>query len=135
MASTAIVGGAAPASTRRSYELLGLQPNAPAVESARCIDRMVLRMVDEAARCLDEGVVGSVEVLDAALLLGIGFPRFRGGLCHWADRQGVGHLVVDLDRLAAAVGERFEASGALRAVAVRGGFYHGRAPETAAPVG
>ncbi len=42
-------------------------------------DRMVLPMVNEAARCRDEGVVRSAADLDLALIFGTGFPPFRGG--------------------------------------------------------
>jgi 3-hydroxyacyl-CoA dehydrogenase/enoyl-CoA hydratase/3-hydroxybutyryl-CoA epimerase len=93
-----------------------------AADPSRLVDRMVLRMVDEAARCLAEEVVATPDELDLAMVLGTGFPPFRGGLCRWADRQGVGRLVVELERLAAAVGERFEPSYALREAASAGGF-------------
>jgi 3-hydroxyacyl-CoA dehydrogenase/enoyl-CoA hydratase/3-hydroxybutyryl-CoA epimerase len=93
-----------------------------AADPSRLVDRMVLRMVDEAARCLAEGVVATPDELDLAMVLGTGFPPIRGGLCRWADRQGVGRLVVELERLAAAVGERFEPSYALREAASAGGF-------------
>jgi 3-hydroxyacyl-CoA dehydrogenase/enoyl-CoA hydratase/3-hydroxybutyryl-CoA epimerase len=87
-------------------------------------------MVDEAARCLEEGVVGSAAELDLAMVLGTGFPPFRGGLCRWADQQGVGRLVAELERLATAVGERFDPSPALREAASAGGF-HKRWPPSA----
>jgi 3-hydroxyacyl-CoA dehydrogenase / enoyl-CoA hydratase / 3-hydroxybutyryl-CoA epimerase len=93
-----------------------------ASDPSRLVDRMVLRMVDEAARCLVEGVVSSPDDLDLAMVYGTGFPPFRGGLCRWADQQGVGRLVHELERLAAAVGERFEPTHALRETASAGGF-------------
>jgi len=43
-------------------------------------------MVDEAQRCLDEGVVKSADDVDFALLSGAGFPAWRGGLMRWARR-------------------------------------------------
>ncbi|HEV8238249.1 MAG TPA: 3-hydroxyacyl-CoA dehydrogenase NAD-binding domain-containing protein [Thermoanaerobaculia bacterium] len=94
-----------------------------AADPSRLVDRMVLRMVDEAARCLAEGVIGSAAELDLAMVLGTGFPPFRGGLCRWADQQGVGRLVAELERLATAVGERFDPSPALREAASAGGFH------------
>jgi 3-hydroxyacyl-CoA dehydrogenase len=42
-------------------------------------------MVDEALRCLDEGVVTSADDIDFALVSGAGFPAFRGGLMYWAQ--------------------------------------------------
>ena len=44
------------------------------------IDRLTLVMLNEAARCLDETVVESAELLDLAMIMGTGFPPFRGGL-------------------------------------------------------
>ena len=105
-----------------------------AADPSRLVDRMVLRMVDEAARCLAEGVVASPDDLDLAMVYGTGFPPFRGGLCRWADLQGPGRLVVELERLATAVGDRFEPSHALREAASAGGFRArwGRRPAAAA---
>jgi 3-hydroxyacyl-CoA dehydrogenase/enoyl-CoA hydratase/3-hydroxybutyryl-CoA epimerase len=87
------------------------------------LDRLMLRMVDEAAQCLDEGVVESPGQLDLAMVLGTGFPSFRGGLCRWADRQGTQQILETLERVTAGCGERFRPSTALRAMATRG-FYH-----------
>jgi 3-hydroxyacyl-CoA dehydrogenase/enoyl-CoA hydratase/3-hydroxybutyryl-CoA epimerase len=87
------------------------------------VDRMVLPMVNEAARCLAEQVVRSPSDLDLAMILGTGFPPFRGGLCRWADLQGIEHLVESLARLAEQHGERFSPSEALVQAAEGGGIY------------
>ena len=87
------------------------------------VDRMVLPMVNEAARCLAEQVVRSPSDLDLAMILGTGFPPFRGGLCRWADLQGIEHLVESLARLAEQHGERFSPSQALVQAAEGGGIY------------
>ncbi len=50
-------------------------------------DRLMRVMVEEAERCLAEGVVKSPDDVDFALLSGAGFPAFRGGLLHWAHRR------------------------------------------------
>jgi 3-hydroxyacyl-CoA dehydrogenase/enoyl-CoA hydratase/3-hydroxybutyryl-CoA epimerase len=105
------------------YALLGVTPRIENPDPSSLVDRMILPMVNEAARCLEEGVVGSPGDLDLALILGTGFPPFRGGLCRWADQQGLGQIVVALERLESAVGERFRPSQALREFAGRGGFY------------
>jgi 3-hydroxyacyl-CoA dehydrogenase/enoyl-CoA hydratase/3-hydroxybutyryl-CoA epimerase/enoyl-CoA isomerase len=57
------------------------------------VDRMMLPMVLEAARCLDEGVAASATEVDMGLILGIGFPRHLGGVLHWADRVGLQEIV------------------------------------------
>jgi 3-hydroxyacyl-CoA dehydrogenase/enoyl-CoA hydratase/3-hydroxybutyryl-CoA epimerase len=52
-------------------------------------------MVDEANRCLAEGVVKSPDDVDFALLSGAGFPAFRGGLMHWANRGAASEAPAD----------------------------------------
>jgi len=52
------------------------------------IDACLIPMLLESLRCLEEGVLDSAEYLDAALLYGIGFPPFRGGLlCYFSGRE------------------------------------------------
>jgi 3-hydroxyacyl-CoA dehydrogenase/enoyl-CoA hydratase/3-hydroxybutyryl-CoA epimerase len=70
-------------------------------------ERMVLAMVNEAAFCLEEGVVRDARDVDAAMVLGTGFPPFRGGLLRHADQLGVPIVADRLQRLAEAQGERF----------------------------
>lgn len=53
------------------------------------IDRMMIPMATELFRCLEEGVVASPVEADMALIYGLGFPPFRGGLFHWIDSMGV----------------------------------------------
>lgn len=67
----------------------------PADEKVRITNRMLLVMLDEAARCLEEKVVARPREIDYALILGVGFPAFRGGLLKYADQQGL-PLVVNL---------------------------------------
>ncbi|PCK07826.1 MAG: fatty acid oxidation complex subunit alpha FadB [Alteromonadaceae bacterium] len=54
------------------------------------IARMMVPMAIELAMCLEEGVVASVAEADAALIYGIGFPPFRGGIFRWLDEIGMG---------------------------------------------
>jgi 3-hydroxyacyl-CoA dehydrogenase len=51
--------------------------------------RILEALADEARRILDEGVVGSAAALDACLILGAGFPFFRGGITPYLDATGV----------------------------------------------
>jgi len=70
-------------------------------------ERMVLAMVNEAAVCLEEGVVREARDVDIAMVMGTGFPPFRGGLLRYADETGVPIVADRLSRLADAQGERF----------------------------
>jgi len=77
-------------------------------------ERLVLTMINEAAVCLDETVVRQARDLDIALVLGTGFPPFRGGLLHHADAIGLAVVVDRLQRLAEAHGDRFRPAEGLR---------------------
>lgn len=51
--------------------------------------RMVFAMVNEAARCLEEGVVSTPQDVDFAMIMGTGFAPFTGGPMHYADSSGI----------------------------------------------
>ncbi|HEV8481490.1 MAG TPA: 3-hydroxyacyl-CoA dehydrogenase NAD-binding domain-containing protein [Candidatus Eisenbacteria bacterium] len=74
------------------------------------VERLVLAMVNEAARCLDERVVSSGEEVDLAMILGTGFPPFRGGLMRYADVVGLSRVIERLQALAGSEGPRFTPS-------------------------
>ncbi|MFN0091695.1 MAG: 3-hydroxyacyl-CoA dehydrogenase family protein [Acidimicrobiales bacterium] len=69
------------------YDALGVaaKPTRPAHDiAARCL----AAFADEAARCLEEGVVASAVDADLAACLGLGFPAALGGPFHYVDRCG-----------------------------------------------
>jgi 3-hydroxyacyl-CoA dehydrogenase len=84
------------------------------------VDRLVLPMVNEAARCLEEGIVSRPRDVDLGMVMGTGFPPFRGGLLRWADARGVGRIVKRLEALAVSE-PRLAPSEALRGY--EDGFY------------
>ncbi|MFD1692865.1 fatty acid oxidation complex subunit alpha FadB [Azotobacter chroococcum] len=53
------------------------------------VDRLMIPLCLEAVRCLEDGIVETAEEIDMGLLLGIGFPRFRGGALRYLDTQGL----------------------------------------------
>lgn len=55
--------------------------------------RLMLPMLLEATRVLEEGIVSDIRDVDLGLIYGLGFPPFQGGLLYWADRQGAGKLL------------------------------------------
>lgn len=89
------------------------------------VDRAILTMVNEAARCLDEHVVADAETLDMAMLLGTGFAPFRGGLLRWSDEQGAAEIARRLDALAQNFGERFKPAPLIERLAQDGGRFYG----------
>ncbi|MDP2654638.1 MAG: 3-hydroxyacyl-CoA dehydrogenase NAD-binding domain-containing protein [Candidatus Omnitrophota bacterium] len=59
----------------------------------KCRDRMVYTMINEAARCLEDKVVDEPAAVDVGMIMGTGFPPFRGGLMRYADQVGIGNVV------------------------------------------
>lgn len=62
--------------------------------------RLLLAMINESADILHEGIARCARDIDLVTALGHGFPRFRGGLMHYADLLGAKHIVAQLDELA-----------------------------------
>jgi 3-hydroxyacyl-CoA dehydrogenase/enoyl-CoA hydratase/3-hydroxybutyryl-CoA epimerase len=69
--------------------------------------RCLYLMVNEAAMALEEGIVREADHVDAAMIMGTGFPPFRGGLLRWADREGLSGIVDYLSRARDELGSRF----------------------------
>ena len=76
--------------------------------------RLFLPMLDEAVRCLSDRIVEHPWQVDFALIHGIGFPAFRGGLLTWGSRRGTPPQSAEqLASLSARYGTRFEPCPAL----------------------
>ena len=84
-----------------------LQSGMEKLEDDLILDRAVLIMVNEAARCLEENVVDNAQYLDMAMVMGTGFPAFRGGLLRYADSEGLAYIVARLQLLEKQFGTRF----------------------------
>lgn len=72
-------------------------------------NRLILRMVNEAAACLREGVVADADLLDAGMIFGTGFAPFRGGPMHYAEQFGRDQLNQLFAQLELKHGARFKA--------------------------
>src|SRR5213594_4936268 len=88
------------------YELIGVQPNG-GPRPADIIQRLVLVMLNEAARAVGEGVVRTPRDGDIGAIFGFGFPPFRGGPLRHADDLGAARIAGELERLAERYGARF----------------------------
>ena len=73
----------------------------------------------EAARCLEEGIVGA-RAADVGSILGWGFPAALGGVVSQVDTLGVARFVRECERLAARHGDRFSPPSILRERAASG---------------
>ena len=90
-------------------------------------DRMVLVMVNEAARVLEEGVVEAPEDVDFGMIMGTGWAPFRGGPLRYADARGLPEIVRRLDELTARSGEHFRPAKRLRDLAAQGKTFYASA--------
>ena len=101
------------------YTLLGVTPKAhmlPATVAQRC----VMMMLNEAARCPDEGVIRSARDGDVGAVFGIGFPPFLGGPFRYMDELGAEKVVKTLDYLRQQHGEHFAPCERLQRMAQQG---------------
>lgn len=79
-------------------------------------DRLLLPMLVEATRAVEDGIVDDPRDVDLALILGIGFPPFRGGLFFWADALGPEEVLKRLEPFVP-LGARFEPTETLISMA------------------
>ncbi|MBM4043045.1 MAG: 3-hydroxyacyl-CoA dehydrogenase [Planctomycetes bacterium] len=77
------------------------------ISAAEITQRLVMRMVAEAFWVLGEGIAQRESDIDVAMVLGTGFPDFRGGVLKYARDLGLDHVRVALGRLVTDVGERY----------------------------
>jgi 3-hydroxyacyl-CoA dehydrogenase/enoyl-CoA hydratase/3-hydroxybutyryl-CoA epimerase len=104
------------------YKLIGVSPH-PA-DARVASERMLLAMINEAALILDEKIVASAPEVDLAMIMGTGFPPFRGGLLRYADSLGLPYILARLDELSTTAGPRFNASEPLRRLVQRDGKFY-----------
>ena len=71
-------------------------------------DRLVLRLLNEAAACLREGIVEDQDLIDAGVIFGTGFAPFRGGPLEYIKNTGADKLSETLATLKTKFGDRFE---------------------------
>ena len=105
------------------YKLLGLNPEAKQSEKDMAL-RCVLPMLNEAVRCLDEGIIRSPRDGDIGAIFGIGFPPFLGGPFRYMDQIGLAKLVEIMNDHATQYGDRFApCDGLLTRAGLEQSFY------------
>lgn len=111
----------------------GVDPAVAALSDARepvdrppdeIAERCLLRMVDEAVRCLDDGVLRSPGDGDLGAVLGLGFPPQLGGPFRYVDDRGPGEVVERMRALAADHGDRWRPADRLVRMAADGRRFH-----------
>ncbi len=100
------------------YKELGLAEPKDPLTSRECLERGIFSMINEATLVLvEEQIVSSAEELDLAMIMGTGFPPFRGGLLRYADSVGTEYIVDELEMYSSRYGARFKPCNPLRNMA------------------
>jgi 3-hydroxyacyl-CoA dehydrogenase/enoyl-CoA hydratase/3-hydroxybutyryl-CoA epimerase len=107
------------------YDLLDIE-STDKLDATAIAERCVLPMINEAARCLESGILRNARDGDVGAVFGLGFPPFLGGPFRYADALGAGKLVGRMEKFADRYGERYLPAEILLAQAERGRrFYAG----------
>jgi len=80
-------------------EIYNLMPKRrSAISDEDILKRMLYKMINEAAMCLQEGVCLEASDVDIGMIMGTGFPPFKGGLLRYADSIGLDKIAADLEK-------------------------------------
>lgn len=109
-----------------AYKLVAsVQPNGQKEFSEEeIIERHMLPMIIETARCLEEGIVETAQEADMGLIMGIGFPPFRGGALKYADTLGLAN-VIEMAKKYESLGKLYEPTERMKEMAANGESYYG----------
>ncbi len=100
------------------YKDLGLKAPTNPLTEKECLERGIFVMINEAALALiEDKIVDTPEAVDLAMIMGTGFPPFRGGLLRYADSLGTKLIVEELEVYATKCGPRLKPSAPLLALA------------------
>lgn len=94
------------------------------VSDEQIIERMMIPMIIECARCLEENIVSTPQEVDMGLLLGLGFPPFRTGALRYADSIGLENLVTKANSYKE-IGELYSPTEAMVKMAGSGNCFYG----------
>ncbi|MCT4613668.1 MAG: 3-hydroxyacyl-CoA dehydrogenase NAD-binding domain-containing protein [Marinifilaceae bacterium] len=73
-------------------------------------EMLIYRMINEAYKCMEEGIVADENYIDIAMIYGAGFPPFRGGVFRYAKSIGESIVYKQLKDFENIYGERFTPS-------------------------
>jgi len=107
---------------RSVYELIDWREQM--IDDLEIIERCWFQMLNETARCIEDGIIENPNDIDIGVIFGFGFPPFRGGILREADKQGLDYVVARLEDYAEAHGERLAPAQLLRDMAHAGKTFH-----------
>ena len=87
------------------------------------IDRMMLPMLMESSRCLEDKIVQTPVEVDMGVIYGLGFPPFRGGIFLWADSVGLSDLLQSAEKHRS-LGKVYEPTEQIKKMAKDGVLFH-----------
>jgi 3-hydroxyacyl-CoA dehydrogenase/enoyl-CoA hydratase/3-hydroxybutyryl-CoA epimerase/enoyl-CoA isomerase len=103
--------------------LAPIQSSIGEISDEEIIDRMMVPMIIETARCLEEGIVDTVNEADMGLIMGIGFPPFRGGAFKYADTIGLA-TICEKAKALTHLGKLYEPTERMLEMAAKGESYY-----------
>jgi len=71
-------------------------------------NRLIFRLLNESAACIDEKIVDEIDLLDAGIIFGTGFAPFRGGPLNYCLQEGVDNITGSMSQYESKFGERFK---------------------------
>jgi len=106
------------------YPLLGVEPRTR-LPNEEIAQRCALAMVNEAVRCLGDGVLRDARDGDVGAVYGLGFPRFRGGPFRYVDTIGAADVLRRVQGYADRFGDRWQPAPLLVQMARKGERFFG----------
>ena len=111
-----------------TYELLKTTTDSDkqAFDDQAIIDRTMLAFCNETVRCLEDNIVSTPSEADMAMIMGVGFPPFRGGPCRYIDQMGLDNYLALCEKYAY-LGKAYEAPQKIRDMAAAGETFYATA--------
>ena len=103
-----------------------VQAKAQEISAEDMVDRLMIPLCIESARCLEDNIVGTASEVDMGLVYGVGFPPFRGGALRHIDKTGMAAFCARADEFAH-LGPLYHPTDAMREMASNGGTFHQKA--------
>ena len=111
-----------------TYELLKTTTDSDkqTFDDQAIIDRTMLAFCNETVRCLEDNIVSTPSEADMAMIMGVGFPPFRGGPCRYIDQMGLDNYLALCEKYAY-LGKAYEAPQKIRDMAAAGETFYATA--------
>ncbi|WP_201546519.1 fatty acid oxidation complex subunit alpha FadB [Psychrobacter immobilis] len=111
-----------------TYELLKTTTDSDkqTFDDQAIIDRTMLAFCNETVRCLEDNIVSTPSEADMAMIMGVGFPPFRGGPCRYIDQMGLDNYLALCEKYAY-LGKAYEAPQKIRDMSAAGETFYATA--------